>query len=128
MYDWANSAFVTTVVTAVYPIYFARVAGRDFTLAEAQERFFVATAIAMTVSAIVSPWLGALADASGRSKRMLGWSLAIALASTAGLFFVHTGDWALGLVLFGVANIGASASFVFYDALLPHVAREDEMD
>jgi MFS transporter, UMF1 family len=128
MYDWANSAFVTTVITTVYPIYYGRVAGRDLPIAEAQERFFTATAIAMTVSALVSPWLGAVADATGRVKRMLGASLAVALASTAALFFVGPGDWLAGAVLFGIANIGASASFVFYDALLPHVARDDEVD
>src|SRR6185503_4227885 len=64
----------------------------------------------------------------GRSLRMLGVSLAVALAATAGLFFVRTGDWLMGAVLFGVGNVGASAGFVFYDSLLPHVAREDEMD
>src|SRR6185503_8253203 len=64
----------------------------------------------------------------GRSLRMLGVSLAVALAATAGLFFVRTGDWLMGAVLFGVGNVGASAGFVFYDSLLPHVARDDEMD
>ena len=44
------------------------------------------------------------------------------------MFFIHTGDWLLASVLFILANIGANGSFVFYDALLPHIARDDEID
>lgn len=128
MYDWANSAFFTTVVTAVFPIYFVRIAAHGMSKADADERLLVATVIAMVTAAVVSPYLGAVADATGRSRRMLAQSLAPAIAATACLFFVRTGDWVLGAVLFGVGNIAASAGFVFYDSLLPHVAREDEMD
>ncbi len=128
MYDWANSAFVTTVVTAVFPIYFVEAAAKPLGAERADDVFLWTTTAAMVVSAVMSPYLGAVADATGRSKRMLGWSLAVALAATAGLFFVGAGDWVLGAALFAVGNIGASASFVFYDALLPHVAKADEMD
>src|ERR1051325_8021830 len=117
MYDWANSAFVTTIITAVFPVYFTRVAAADLPRSQAQVAFFAATTASMTLSAIVSPYLGALADATGWTRRMLAFSLAIGLCATAGLFLVHRGDWMLGAVLFGVANIGASASFVFYDVL-----------
>jgi UMF1 family MFS transporter len=128
MYDWANSAFLCTVVTAVFPVYFRTVAGADMSPEAADFRFLCATVAGMVVSAAMSPWLGAVADASGRTKRMLGVSLGVALATTACLFFVGRGDWVLGATLFAAANVAASASFVFYDAMLPRIARPDEMD
>jgi UMF1 family MFS transporter len=128
MYDWANSAFMTTVVTAVFPIYYRRVAGDRLPEGSADERFLVATTIAMVIAAVLSPYVGALADSSGRTRRLFSVSLAVGVAATAALFLVGSGDWLLGAVLFGIGNIGASASFVLYDSLLSHVAREDEMD
>ncbi len=128
MYDWANSAFLTTIVTAVFPIYFAEVAARPLGHERATAVFLAATTAGMVVSALLAPYLGALADCSGRTKRMLGVSLAAALASTAAMFLVGEGDWVLGAVLFAVANIGATASFVFYDSLLPRVALPGEID
>jgi UMF1 family MFS transporter len=127
-YDCANSAFVTTVITAVFPIYFARVAAAPLGQDDATSVHLWTTTAAMVVSALIAPYLGAVADATGASKRMLKASLAVGVGATAGLFFVGKGDWLLGAALFAIGNIGASTSFVFYDALLPSVAREDEMD
>jgi MFS transporter, UMF1 family len=128
MYDWANSAFVTTVITAVYPIYFSSVVAKPLGKERATQVFLWATTAGMVVAALVSPYLGALADCTGRIKRLLAVSLAFALASTCGLFFVGEGDWVLGAVLFAVGNIAATASFVFYDSLLPRIASHDEID
>ena len=134
LYDWANSAFVCVVITAVYPIYFSTIACAEPGLAEearralATERHALVTTISMLLIALASPLLGAIADYSATKKRMLGLFLSGGLASTAGLFLVREGDWPLAMVLFGLANVGAAGSFVFYDALLPSVAREDEMD
>ena len=82
----------------------------------------------MVMIAVASPLLGALADLNGQMKRMLGIFLALGLASVAGMFFIYQGDWILASVLFILANIGANGSFVFYDALLPHIASDDEVD
>ena len=128
MYDWANSAFVTTILTAVFPIYFTRVAAKPLGHESATGVFLVATTIGMVLSALLSPYLGALADCSGRTKRMLAVSLAVALAATASLFFAGEGDWRAAAALFAVANIGATASFVFYDSLLPRIASREEVD
>jgi len=129
MYDWANSAMVTTIITAVFPIYYARVAcagvmDRD----EATRWFAISTTGGMVLIALISPLLGTIADFNGRKKRMLGSFLALGLASVAGMFFIYRGQWILASVLFILANIGANGSFVFYDALLPHIARDDEVD
>ena len=67
--------------------------------------------------------LGTIADFNGQKKRMLGGFLALGVASVAAMFFIYKGDWVLASLLFILANIGANGSYVFYDALLPHIAR-----
>jgi len=129
MYDWANSAMVTTIITAVFPIYYARVACAGVMDREEATRWFaISTTVGMVLIALISPLLGTIADFNGRKKRMLGSFLALGLASVAGMFFIYRGDWILASVLFILANIGANGSFVFYDSLLPHIARDDEVD
>ncbi len=127
MYDWANSAFVTSVIAVFYPIYFSSSA-TGLTPAESTERFAQATTVALAVTALLSPLLGFLADRYAVRKLMLGLCLSLALLATLGLAAAPSDRWQLGLLLFGLANIGASASFVFYDALLPHIASPDEVD
>src|SRR5688572_18480388 len=127
MYDWANSAFMTTVVTAVFPIYFLKIAaelGSDL----AQQRFSHATTAALAVSALLAPVLGTVADFRALKKRLLALFASLGMVSTGLLYFALPGDWVYALWCFGLANIGAAASVAFYDALLPHVARPEEMD
>lgn len=128
MYDWANSAFVTVITTAVFPVYFAQVAAAELAPATATARYGTATTVALAFVAVVAPFLGTLADFVARKKRFLGAFMGLGVAATACLWFVDRGDWLLGAGLFIVANVGASGSFVFYDALLPHVAPEEELD
>ena len=128
MYDWANSAMVCTIVTAVFPIYYEQVACAEMKEEDASARFALATTIGMVIIAVISPLLGTIADFNGRKKRMLGGFMALGLASVAAMFFVYTGDWILASILFIFANIGANGSFVFYDALLPHIASDHEVD
>jgi UMF1 family MFS transporter len=128
MYDWANSAMMTIVVTAVFPIYYSRVAAAPLAPADATLRFTQATTIALAIVALLSPLLGALADFGAIKKRMLGLFMAVGVTATALLFLVQQGDWVLALVLFGLANIGVNGSYVFYDSLLPHITRDDEID
>ena len=128
MYDWANSAFFTTVVAAVFPIYFSSVAAADLPPAVATAHFATATTFALVVIAVFAPFLGALADYAAVRKKLLAAFLVVGVLSTAGLFFVHHGDWQLAAALFILGNIGVSGSFVFYDSLLPHIASDGEMD
>jgi UMF1 family MFS transporter len=128
MYDWANSAFVTTIMTAVFPIYYAKVAGQHLQPDAAELRYTLSTTLGLAIIAIVSPFLGAVADFLPVKKRLIGVFLAIGLVSVSGMFFIGPGDLLLASVLFIVSNIAVNGSFVFYDALLPHIAREDEMD
>jgi UMF1 family MFS transporter len=127
-YDWANSAFYTTVVTALFPVWFVRVASAGVPVAVGQRRLLLGTGIAMAISALLAPLLGALADYSAIKKRLLLTCTAIGVVATAAIAFVGGGQWQLSLLCFSIANIGITGSLVFYDALLPHVARPEELD
>lgn len=128
MVDWANSAFFTVVITAVFPYFFAAVPGADLTSDEVRERFTLTTTIAMVIAAVAGPILGAVADYARLKKRLFTVFTLLGVLSTAALFAVQRGDWLLAAVLFGLANLGIVTSLVFYDALLPHVARPGEAD
>jgi UMF1 family MFS transporter len=128
MYDWANSAFVTTVITAVFPAYFAAVACAGAPGDVATDRLAFGTAIALALIAILSPILGALADRAPIKKRMLLVFTTMGVIVTALLATVGAGEWQWGLALFGLGNIAANGAFVFYDSLLPHIAAPDELD
>ncbi|MBI2839206.1 MAG: MFS transporter [Acidobacteria bacterium] len=128
MYDWANSAFMTTIIAAVFPVYYSSVAAVDLPAEVRLTRFSLATTIALAIVAVISPLLGAVADYAGIKKKMLATFLAIGVLATADMYFIGRGEWLFALVLFVVGNIGVSGSFVFYDSLLPHIARHDELD
>ena len=128
MYDWANSAFSTTIITAVFPVYFTSIAGADLPAGEATRLLARTTTIALAISAVFAPVLGALADYAPIKKRLLAVCLAIGCIASGCLSLVYRGDWLLAAVLFGIGNIGFTASLTFYDSLLPHIARGDEID
>ncbi len=127
-YDWANSAYFTTIVTAVFPSFFATYAAAGIEPAQATARFGAITTASVALIAVVSPILGAIADVSGIRKRLLAVFMLIGVSSAAALVLVGQGDWRLASLLFVVGNLGVSGSTVFYDSLLPHVARPDETD
>jgi UMF1 family MFS transporter len=128
MYDWANSAAMTTIITAVFPIYFVKVAAAELRPVEATAKLGLATTVAMIVIAALSPFLGSLADRTAAKKRFLAGFVLVGCAATALLFRVERGDWQLAQLLFIVINIALTGSFVFYDALLPHIASDAEVD
>jgi MFS transporter, UMF1 family len=128
MYDWANSAFQATVITAVFPRFFSDFAAAGLTPVEATARFAWATTIAVAIVAVIAPILGAIADVRGMKKTLLGVSMAVGIVATLLLATISRGDWGYAAVVFMVANVGIAASFVFYDSLLPHIAAPEEMD
>ncbi len=128
MYDWANSAFATTIMAAVLPVYFSDVAAANLPNHIATAYWGYTTSIAALLAAIISPILGTLADFSAAKKKFLAIFMAIGVTGTALLYFVQTGDWLLASIFFVIGNIGFAGSLVYYDALLPHVARPDEID
>lgn len=128
LYDWANSAMYVVIVTAIFPTFFSSVAAKGLPPVEATSRFSLATTLGLTIIAILSPILGAIADHSAAKKRLLGAFLAFGAAAVAAMFFIQQGQWVFAALLFILANIGVNGSFVFYDSLLPHVAAPEEMD
>ncbi len=128
MYDWATSAVQTTIITAVFPIYFVKVAGAGLAESGATQRLATINTVALVIIAMVSPVLGAVSDYSAAKKRFIAAFMGLGILATAGLFLVNTGDLNLASWLFVAVLVGASGSFVFYEALLPHIAATDEMD
>ena len=127
-YDWANSAYFTTVITAVFPTFFLTYAAADLASEQATTLFAGLTTASVALIAIVSPILGAIADFTGIRKRLLLLFMLIGVASAAAMVLIGRGDWKLAATLFVIGNIGVSGSTVFYDSLLPYVARPDESD
>jgi MFS transporter, UMF1 family len=128
MYDWANSAYVTTVAVAVLPAYFAAAVvpegGWEFmgqTLS-ATSLWGYAVSLSSLLVFVLAPFLGAMADFSAIKRRMLIGFCYLGSLATVGLFFSGPGLVVFTLVLFVLAQIGLTGGNVFYDAFLPHVA------
>ncbi len=138
LYDWANSAFSTTVVTVFLGPYLtglieAQVGkGNTFSLLGipiASESFFpYCVSLSVLLQVFVLPILGAIADYSNFKKRMMLFFAAVGAVSTIGLFFISGDLFVLGGLLFIVANVAFGASIVFYNSFLPDIASEDQRD
>ena len=140
MYDWANSAFYTTVVGALFSPYLTRLAqdavGENgvvlnlgpFGAVTAKSLPTLCVSISVGAQVFLLPILGALGDYSDLKKRLMALFCYIAVAANCLLFFVQGNLYLLGGVLFIIANIGFGASIVFYNAFLPEIASEDQAD
>jgi MFS transporter, UMF1 family len=128
MYDWANSAMITTITAAVFPIFYVRVAGAHLDPARATQSYAAATTLGLALIAVFAPLLGTIADYVAIKKRLLGTFMGIGAAAVAMMYFISHGDLMLASALFILANVGVNGSFVFYESLLPHVAHKNEMD
>lgn len=128
LYDFANSSFTTLIVTVAYSVYFVQVvAGPSAGSGTAERVWFWGYAGSMLVVAILSPVLGAWADARAAKRRLLVASTLLCIACTSLLSFVKEGDVWLGLLLFGVANIGFDLGFVFCSAFLVELVPPQQM-
>lgn len=127
LYDWANSAFATSVIAAILPVYFAEIAGRTMPRNQATAWWGYASSAAMLVAAFGGPLIGAAADAVGRRKPLLFACAAAGSLATVALAFVPGGDWRPLLALFAVAFVAFACGNVLYDSLLPAVAKAGEL-
>jgi UMF1 family MFS transporter len=128
MYDWANSAFATTIMAAVLPEFYSSFAGSTLDKTTATSYWGYSNTIAMLIIAITAPMLGAIGDHSGAKKRFLGGFAGIGIVATALLVGVGKGMWFYASLLYVFGRVGFGCANIFYDSLLPHVAREDEID
>jgi UMF1 family MFS transporter len=123
-YDFGNSAYAAVILLAVYSAYFK---GQVVGGAEGSRLWGLAIGAAMLVVAILSPFLGAMADFAASKKRILLAFSALSWVFTALLFFVQKGNVLMGFLFFVLAEIGYRGAQVFYNALLPEIASPDEM-
>lgn len=126
MYDFANSAFTTIIVTVVYSVYFTK------SVASGPEGYPEmlwgrAVAISMTLVALTAPFLGAVADFSRSKKKLLFLNCYVTAIFTALLWLVKPGDVLIGMLFFIIANYGFNSANVFYDAFLPEVSPPGEL-
>jgi UMF1 family MFS transporter len=128
LYDFANSAAVTSIITAIFPIYYGSVAARGLAPAHSTRTYAITTTVALVLVAALAPVLGAIADVRPWKKRLLAGFASLGILATGSLWFVRGGDWALASALLVLLTVGLNGSFVLYDSLLPHVAREGELD
>src|SRR5688500_19475949 len=128
MYAWAASSVQTTVMVAVFPIYFITVAAAGIDKTVANQHLATANAISVAIVALLSPVLGAIADYSGRKKQLLAMFLVVGVVSTAGMFFIDAGELRLAEILYVLAMSSVAGSYVFYVSLRPHISSEIQMD
>lgn len=128
MYDWANSAFATTVMAGFFPVFFKEYWNSGVDAATSTFRLGMANSLASLLIVLLAPLLGAIADCMSRRKAMLFSFAFLGVLMTAGLYLIGEGDWFLAAFLYVLALIGFSGSNVFYDSLLPFVSRKDKID
>jgi UMF1 family MFS transporter len=128
MYDWANSAFATTVMAGFFPIFFKQYwsYGVDVNMSTAQLGF--GNSLASLLVALMAPFLGAIADKGSAKKKFLLFFAYLGVLMTAGLFLIHKGQWGIAIFVYVMGVIGFSGANIFYDAILPGITAEDKID
>ena len=128
MYDWANSAFATTVMAGFFPIFFKHYwsYGADVNMSTAQ--LGLGNSAASLLVALMAPVLGAIADKGAAKKKFLIFFAYLGVLMTASLFLVGKGAWTWAIFIYAMGIIGFSGANVFYDSLLPSVASKDKID
>ena len=127
-YDWANSAFATTIMAGFFPLFFKEFwsSGVDATVSTA--RLGLANSVAGTTVALLAPVLGAIADKGTSRKKFLMFFACIGIVMTSSLYMVSEGNWPHAVLLYIFAIIGFSGGNIFYDSLITGIASEDKLD
>jgi UMF1 family MFS transporter len=128
LYDWANSAFATTILAAVLPIFYNDVAAASLPDNLATSYWGYTQTIAMLIIAVLAPVLGAIADSSNSRRSFLKYFAILGMIGTGLLFFVSRGQYLLASLFFIIGSIGFSGGNVFYDSFLPIISPKDKVD
>ncbi len=128
LYDWANSAYATTVMAGFFPVFFKAYWSTGETATQSSFQLGLANALASMVIVILAPVLGAIADVGGVRKHFLALFALLGIVMTTGLYFIGQGETLVALACFSLASIGFSGSIVFYDSLIVSVSDEAHYD
>ena len=128
LYDWANSAFATTVMAGFYPIFFKQYWSVGVDTAMSTARLGLANSMAGVLVALCAPVLGAIADRGAAKKRFLAFFAFMGALMTICLYMVSMGSWIVAIALYVFGTVGFSGGNIFYDALLTGVASEERID
>ncbi len=127
-YDWANSAFATTVLAGFFPLFFKKFWSADVSVTESTYMLGLVNSLANFSLALVSPALGAIADHGAWRKRFLFVFTVLGAAGSMALALVGQGEWLAASLCFTLGLIGFNGGLTFYDALLVQVAGNDRLD
>lgn len=122
MYDWANSAFATTIMAGFFPVFYKEYWCKDIEATTSTLYLGIVNSVASLLVAMMAPVLGSIADAGARKKQFLGLFTVIGVLASAALVIPGAGRYELAGIIYGLAIIGFAASLIFYDSLLVDVA------
>ena len=126
VYDWANSAFATTVMAGFFPIFFKSYWASDLSDAESTFAIGSVNSLVGLLIAFSAPILGAFADAGDSKRKFLFSFIFLGIIATGYLFFIPESSWKLAVIFYGIGVIGFSGGNIFYDSLLVTVSKEKE--
>ncbi len=127
-YDWANSAFATTVMSGFFPLFFKKYWSGAENTAESTYYLGLANSVASIIVAALAPFLGAIADRGTAKKKFLLTFAFLGIIMTGGLWMVQQGQWQMAIIFYILATVGFSGGNIFYDSLLPGVASKKKVD
>jgi len=127
-YDWANSAYSTTVMAGFFPLFFKEYWADPHNPSQSTFYLGMANSIASLVVAALAPLLGSIADQGSAKKKFLTFFAFLGVIMTGGLWMVAQGNWQMAVLFYVIATIGFASGNVFYDAMLPGLASEERVD
>lgn len=128
LYDWANSAFATTVMAGFFPVFFTAYWAVGASTEQGTFYLGFANSLGSLIVALLAPFLGAIADWGSYKKRLLAFFALLGSVMTASLYILSAGSWPLAVLFYSLGVVGFSGANTFYDALLPFVASEKKVD